>query len=486
MSDVDLRALQIDDAPRPRRALGLRVLPFAALALALATALTFLWPLLRPVRAVPMTPVRATATMGAKASITDEAVGWVEADPFPTMIRPLVAGRIESIAVLEGADVEAGRTVLATLASASLRAAAERAEALVAERESELAAARAAHDLAKARLTQKAEARAAVLAADGVLAERAQRLAAASGAVATRAAEVRAALALVTAQERLRDAGTQNDVALERTRAASAGAEAAAASATAEHEAALQAHANAVAAQRLATELLERPVDLTHGELVAAAAVARAETALASARVDHAIAARELSWTQVTAPVDGRVLRLLAAPGNDTGPDHEAILALFDPGKLRARIDVPLGTVEGIAPGQDVELLSEVSGPAVVRGKVQRVQHESDLLKNTLQVKVALVDPPPLWRPETLCRARFLGSTDTKEAAIAAFLVPRAAVQGNTVFVFDPARGVARAVPVMAMGEEGDLVRVHGALSVAQRVILATVRHGEAVREQTP
>lgn len=485
MSDVDLRALQIDDLPRPRRPLGLRVLPFAALALALATALTFLWPLLRPVRAVPMTAVRATASAGATSVVT-EAVGWVEADPFPTMVRPLVPGRIETIAVLEGADVEAGRTVLATLASAALLAAADRAAVLVAEREGELAAARAAHDLAAARLTQKAEPRAAVLAADGAVAERASRLAAAVGAVATSAADVRAAAALVTAQQRLHEAGTQNDVALERARAALAGAEAAAASAGTEHAAASQAHASALAAQRLASELLAQPIDLTHGERVAAAAVVRAEAALASARIEHAIAARELGWAQVTSPVDGRVLRLLAAPGNEAGPEHEAILALYDPSRLRARIDVPLGTVEGIAPGQDVELVSEVSGTAVVRGKVQRVQQESDLLKNTLQVKVALLDPPPLWRPETLCRARFLGGGSTSKEATAEFLVPRAALQDNTVFVFDPARGVARAVPVTAMGEEGEFVRVRGALSVAQRVILATVRDGEAVREQTP
>jgi multidrug efflux pump subunit AcrA (membrane-fusion protein) len=156
--------------------------------------------------------------------------------------------------------------------------------------------------------------------------------------------------------------------------------------------------------------------------------------------------------------------------------------------KLRARIDVPLGAVAGVHEGQAVELRSEVLGGTVVRGVVQRVQRESDLLKNTLQVKVQVLDPPALLRPETLCRARFLGSgSDAGGGANAgerAFVVPRGAVRGGSVFRFDPAAGRARAVPVTVLQEQGDDVVVQGELSVAQRVIVGEVEDGEAVRER--
>ena len=99
MNNVDLSALRIDDsgAKVPRRPLGPRLLAFAALALVLGVAATFVWPLLRPARAVRMAAVRAAAATTEASVPIAEAVGWVEADPFPVIVRPLVAGRIESI-----------------------------------------------------------------------------------------------------------------------------------------------------------------------------------------------------------------------------------------------------------------------------------------------------------------------------------------------------------------------------------------------------
>jgi hypothetical protein len=137
-----------------------------------------------------------------------------------------------------------------------------------------------------------------------------------------------------------------------------------------------------------------------------------------------------------------------------------------------------------VAPGQQVELRSEITGNTVVHGVVQRLQHEADLLKNTLQVKVQLLDAPEIWRPETLCRARFLGSERAPDAAATAFLVPKAALRGDAVFVFDPAQRRARRVPVTTAGEEEGLAVVRGELSPAQHVILVEVADGEKVREE--
>jgi RND family efflux transporter MFP subunit len=238
------------------------------------------------------------------------------------------------------------------------------------------------------------------------------------------------------------------------------------------------------AKQALAKELLEKPVDLEGAVAVAKADVDKARAALASARTDCDISKRELAWTTVRASADGVVLRLLSAPGGEVGPEGEAILALYDPKRLRARIDVPLGSVGSITPGQQVELRSEVTGSTVIRGVVQRLQHESDLLKNTLQVKVQLLEPPPLLRPETLCRARFLGEPGGKRTEVAAFVVPKAALRGDAVFVFDPSRQCARAVPVQVVQQQGDEVVVRGELSVTHKVVLDAVTDGESIREQ--
>ncbi len=487
MSHVDLSALHID-APTtlPPRPWGPRALTAVAILLLLAMATTFLWPLLRPARTVAMAPVRTMTVAGTATVAIAEAVGWVEADPFPVIVRPLVAGRLESIAVLEGADVKAGETVIATVASAALLAARERAKATLAERDSMLAAANAAHELATARLAQRAEVRVASAAARSAVADKERQLAIARGGALRAAAEARGAIAASAAQERLNAGGGGSPVALERARAAATAADAATATATAEVQGLERELAAAAASLTLAAELLAKPVDLEGAVAVASAEVEKAHAGQNAARTELAIAERELEWTTVRAPADGVVLRLLAAPGASVGPGGDGILLLYDPRHLRARIDVPLGSVGAITAGQAVELRSEVTGNVAVRGIVQRLQHESDLLKNTLQVKVQLLDPPPLLRPETLCRARFLGGEGepAKAAAAVAFLVPKAALRGEAVFVFDPAHKRARAVPVQVVQQQGDDVIVRGELSVTQRVVLVAVADGEAIREE--
>lgn len=489
MSNVDLSALRLDPAPMARRPRGPRVLVAVALALVLGVGATFVWPLLHPGRAVRMAAVRSVPIAGsASTAATAEAVGWVEADPFPVVVRPLVAGRIESIAVLEGATVTAGETVVAKLAGAPLLAAKERAAASCAERERMADAAAAALALAVARREQCAEPRRTAAAARADLAGREAKLAVATAAATKARAEARGASAAATAQEQLAAAGSSNDVALARARAAAEAAAAAATAAEAEATGAANERDATAAIAALADELAARPVDLDGAVKVAEADLQRAKANCNVGRTDLAIAERELGWATVTAPVSGVVQRLLAQPGSPTGPDGDGILSIYDPAHLRARIDVPLGSITGVAPDQEVELRSEVTGATVVKGIVQRIQHEADLLKNTLQVKVRIVDPPPIWRPEMLCRARFLGgrAPTTASSPAMAFLVPKAALRDGAVFVFDPARRVARVVPVTKVEERGDDVVVHGDLSPAQRVVLGPVAADETIREEAP
>ncbi|MCK5944503.1 MAG: HlyD family efflux transporter periplasmic adaptor subunit, partial [Planctomycetes bacterium] len=213
-----------------------------------------------------------------------------------------------------------------------------------------------------------------------------------------------------------------------------------------------------------------------------------ATAALEQARTDVMIAERELGWAVVHSPVDGVVMRLEAQPGDMVGHGASGVVALYDPKQLRARIDVPLDSLAGIHEGQRVELTSEATGDTVVRGVVQRLQHETDLLKNTLQVKVGLDDPPELLRPETLCRARFLAPARDDAGAgtteIDAFRVPKAAVRGGQVFVYEPASRSARAVTVEVVGERDGAAIVRGPLSPTQKVVLDPVEHGESVVEE--
>jgi hypothetical protein len=99
-------------------------------------------------------------------------------------------------------------------------------------------------------------------------------------------------------------------------------------------------------------------------------------------------------------------------------------------------------------------------------------------------VKVKLVDPDPLLRPETLCRARFIAAPGEQVAAgRQLFLVPKEAVRDGAVFVVDPTAGRARRIAVERAGEEGGDAVVGGELSMTHRVILDPVEEGDRVKE---
>ena len=77
----------------------------------------FLLPMLEPVSPVQTTPliVRLTAESAATPTTAVIASGWIEPEPYPTSVPPLVAGVIATLPVVEGTPLVKGETVIATL-----------------------------------------------------------------------------------------------------------------------------------------------------------------------------------------------------------------------------------------------------------------------------------------------------------------------------------------------------------------------------------
>ncbi|MGQ0615311.1 MAG: efflux RND transporter periplasmic adaptor subunit [Planctomycetaceae bacterium] len=493
MSAVDLSALRMKEQPSggpPRRPLGPRLMLGALLLLAASIAASFLLPLLTPARKVRTAAVRAAGGAGGATRVTvAEAAGWIEPDPFPVVVRPLVEGVLQELELLEGHAVKRGETVVGRLASAPLLAARDRAAAALAQREAEWAQAAAVREVAESLLDQKADLRLTEARAREEVAADRGRLEAAKGALDGAEAEREARRADLLGQEKLDAAGGSYPVALAKARAAMRAAEAAVAEKAGELAAAAAELAMDEATWAIAREVLADPRALAGEVATARAAEAKARADRDAAKVELSVAERELGWATILAPMDGVVLKLLAAPGTEVGPAGEGVVSLYDPQRLQVRIDVPLASVEGVSLGQEVEVRSEVLPGRPIQGVVIRIQRESDLLKNTLQVKVRLVSPDPLLRPETLCRARFLAPAAGTEGAPgpALFLVPRAALRGGAVFVLDPrGGGRARRVVVEQSGEEGESIVVKGALSLSHRVILDPVEEGMRIEEERP
>ena len=354
MSKVDLDALRIEQAEvaeAPRPPLGPRLLLGALVLLVLGVALSFLMPLLRPAREVQTARVRAASQTGSVGRVgVAEAAGWIEPEPFPIHVRPLVVGVVSELLVLEGTVVKKGETVIARLESAELLARRDRAAATLKLREAEVARAEADHVVAKSLLEQKgqprlalAEARQALVRHDKGI-ERLERDL--DAAVADRDAKKSEA----EGQERLLAAGGTYPVALATARANLRAAQARLKSVETDLERVRAERADVVERRRIAQELVDDPRGL-QGELDRMAAeLLKTKAQRDAAQTELDIAERELAWCEVKSPIDGVVMKLKVAPGETVGPMSGEIVDLYQPEKLQARIDVPLASVGEHAP----------------------------------------------------------------------------------------------------------------------------------------
>lgn len=400
---------------------------------------------LRPLPTVTVRPALFAETEPAPdepgrtaATPTVQAPGWIEPDPFTIAAAALTDGVVDEILVLEGQSVEAGQ-VVARLVDEDARLAVSRAEADLAASEAELEAAKARLRAAETDWAEPVERERAVAAAkaerDRTDAQIAQLPALVGSA---RAHAERLAEELERTEQAFRS-GAANEIEavvarkrLDGARADLDALERRAAILDAERE---RASADLAAARRNAELRTDERLALE----AAYAALARARAGVDQARAARDEAALRLERTVIRAPISGLVQRRYKYPGAKVmaamdDPDSTHIVHLYDPEKLQVRVDVPLADAAHVRAGQDCEVVVEILPDRVFRGVVDRITHQADLQKNTLQIKVRVIDPDPIVKPEMLARVRFLGSGGRAEAASGGVatpvLVPETALSG--------------------------------------------------------
>ncbi|MFM8387016.1 MAG: efflux RND transporter periplasmic adaptor subunit [Planctomycetia bacterium] len=475
----------------PRVVLGL-----VALGGAVALWLGVLQPLLFPPREVRVMRVREVAgPSGAVRRALAQAAGWLEADPWPVTVRPLVRGVVERLAVLEGQAVKRGETVVAVLASPELENAQALAVAELEVRVRERARASARLAQAEAVLAQRVDLRAALLAAEVEARRDRELVLEAEAALAQAEAALRRAEVEVRAQRLLVERGGSAPLSVSL-------AEAALVSASAERDLRRAALARARAeldvherSLGLAREAHDRPRGLEGEVQVAREELAVAQAGEESARAALQVARSNVALLTVRSPSDGVVLRLLSSQGAPAGPEGEmresltigpgssgaldaasgALVALYDPQRMQVRVEVPLADLVGIGEGTEVAVEVESVPGQAFTGTVTRLLGEANIQNNKLWVKVRLASGDARLKPEMLARCRFLAREGEAGAAGARprLEVPEGALQGEAVFVLDPtAGGQARRVPVRRLGLRDGWVEVEGALGSSNEVIL--------------
>jgi len=298
-----------------------------------------------------------------------QAPGWIEPDPQPVVAPALRDGIIEEVLVLEGDRVERGAPV-----------------ARLESRGAELELARAKAELARA----ESDRQQAISLAENARAEDAQlpfmRAALQARSDAARDASERA--------DRLAESNAMGEAEVVRLR-----------------QAMLEARAD--------LEAIEPRQRAITAAIRAAEATAASATLVAQAMLDEAALAFERST--VLSPIDGVVMEVHATPGENRFSGDmalgRAIVTLYDPRKLRVRADVPLADAAGLALGQRARISIEVLPDRTFDGVITRLVHKADIQKNTVGVKVTLLDPSPELKPDMLARVRIEVTAPTAPSA---------------------------------------------------------------------
>ncbi len=479
-ADIDLRGLsRTANLPPPPRS-RMRLLPVLLIVVFAGVLLVTLGDVFAPkvavkvVRPEPVTEGVAAAASSGTALF--QAAGWVEPDPFPILVPALVKGVVKDVSVLESQAVAAG-DVVAVLVDDDARLELADAEATLAAAEAEETKDRAVLAVVEERFAAAVSVKERVATAT---AERAQRAAMADE---KRRAVERLAIAAKTAVEELElarhlaeigaDGPRQVVLAEARSREAAtmlAEAEAAARAADAERAKADAMLEAAESEARLRSED-RRMRDEARGELAAHEAASRE----ARARRDRKALA--LERTRVRASSAGVVLARMAGPGTAIAEEGMPIVSLYDPTRLRVRVDVAQGDVGRARLGQRAEIMADVRPGKPYVGEITRIVHQADIAKVTLQVHVRIKDVDEVLRPEMLTQVRFYNpegaSSKTGAPALSdAVSIPSAAVVDGAVWTLDPSDGTVRRTPVTTTpGREGRVVVLKG-IDLSSKVVV--------------
>lgn len=414
--------------PRTRRVAV--IIPLVVAAATLGVIGWSAWPVLRPARQVMVVqavfdrslnaqPAQSQAT-AARNVPTVQAPGWLEAEPFYVAGTALADGVVESIEVLEGDYVEKGQ-VVARLIAADSKLRLRRAEAEHTRANAGLTAARAEHQAAQRAWDEPVQLERAVESEMATLAEGEAELAQLPLLVESARATLIEMEEMAERVRRSTDQGASNEleliVAEQRALAQRADVKA-----TEARRPILTARVERFRAQLRASQRdLELRIEDRRRLDTTAAAQANAQADVESAHAVRDEAALELERMVIRAPISGYVQRRLKVPGDKVirmmdAPHSAHLVHLYDPERIQVRVDVPLADASHISVGQKCEVVVEVLTDRVFRGEVLRITNEADLQKNTLQIKVRVIDPDPILRPEMLTRVKFLpphGGTDS-------------------------------------------------------------------------
>lgn len=202
----------------------------------------------------------------------------------------------------------------------------------------------------------------------------------------------------------------------------------------------------------------------------------RTDTASAEAALD--LAELELSYTKVTAPFAGQVVRRFVDQGQ-TVSNGTALYSLADMDRLLARVFIPAKEFRSIRPDQPVQLVVSSNGDRL-QGRIDLVNPLVDPESGTIKVTVEVRDYPTTTRPGDFVEVSIVTDSHSDSLLVAKVAVVTERGQ-RSVYVVDGETAYQRPVEV---GFEDDVnAEIISGLEPGEMVVIQGQR---ALRDGQP
>ncbi len=452
---------------------------------------------LLPARAVTVVPVIVKrAELQQAGTSLFQSPGWIEPRPLATGVAAMTSGVIQDLMVVAGQRVAKGEPI-ARLVSVDAELTLQQAKTALAIRAGEMNRAKAELSAARIRFENPVHLRVQVADARSRLAKSETELGKLPFLMQAAESNVKYALSSMEGKQSAKGAISRNVIARAENDHAVATANL---KELQQRQPNLEREAKALAEVVGAIERqLELLVEETRQLREAEAKVQAAEAYRNEAKLQVQQAELALERITVRAPMGGKILRLIAAPGSRVmgletaaGQSSSTVVEMYDPERLQVRADVRLEDVPMVSQGQPVEIAT-ASSPGIILGRVLQITSSANIQKNTLEVKIEMLDPPSTVSPEMLVTATFLAANNDASQSPASLteqiLVPSSLVQspGSEAFVWTvDENSTARKRSVTLGGESQEaLVVVNAGLKVTDKLIvqgLDGLRDGARVR----
>jgi RND family efflux transporter MFP subunit len=442
---------------------------------------------LMPARSVTIMPVIVKrAEMQQAGSTLFQSPGWIEPRPTAISVAAMAPGVIEELMVVAGQIVNKGEPI-ARLICVDAELALLQTKNALAIREGELNRAKAELSAARVRLDNPVQLRVQLADAQSNLSKSKTELGKLPFLIEAAKSNLKYALSSKEGKQSAKGAISDNIIAKAENDHAVAAAslkELELRQPNLEREViALQ--DVVIALEQQLKLLVEEKRQLGEAE----AKVQSAEAYRDEAKLQVRQAELMLERCTVRAPMDGRILRLITSPGSrvmgleaTAGQSSSTVAEMYDPQNLQVRADVRLEDVPMVTKGQPVEIQT-ASSSQVIHGRVLQLTSSASIQKNTLEVKVELLDPPTTVGPEMLVTATFLAPKNDASLSpteTERMFVPRSLVQTgeSTSFVWVADENSAARKRFIELDGKGggDLVAVKSGLRVTDKLITSGIK----------